>query len=320
MISVVIPVYNEELAIKGNIAKLVNYLRNLNKDWELILVNDGSTDDTLDIMQGISIPSLTPNIKIVSYKKNRGRGFALKTGFKKAKGLYIIATESDLNWGTEIIGRFVEELEKDEADIIIASPHMKGGHMENVPFARWLLSYLGNIIFSFALPGHLTMSTGMTRGYKREVLESLDLESEGKEMHIEILYKAFDLGYRVKEIPAILEWKKPKPGEVVRRSHFKFSSILKHLLLSLSVRPFILFGGGGSLFFFIGAITGVYLLKLSLSGIAVSGRPLLVFSILMMIVGLQVIIFGFLANQGREIKKMIVRTQRDLRRTYGTKS
>ncbi|MEK7521030.1 MAG: glycosyltransferase family 2 protein [Patescibacteria group bacterium] len=306
-ISVVIPIYNEEAAIAANVGEVVKTLAGLGKEWELILVNDGSRDGTLSIVNALAKEN--PKIKIVSYAKNRGRGYALRAGFKAAGGDYVIATESDLNWGSEIIGRFVLELDKDEADIVIASPHMKGGGMENVPFLRWALSYFGNKIFSFAFPGKFTMVTGMTRAYRREALEALDLESDGKELHVEILYKALDLGFRVAEIPAILRWKKPAPGVVIRKSHFKFKSIFKHLLLSCSVQPFILFGVIGFSLIFIGLVLGAYSLYLSLT-VGVAGRPVLYAIVLFIVAGLQIIVFGFLASQNRDLKRQFVRTQR----------
>ncbi len=306
-ISVVIPVYNEEAAIAGNVGEIVGALAG---EWELILVNDGSRDGTLAVINALAKEN--PKIKIVSYAKNRGRGFAMRAGFKVARGDYVVTTESDLNWGSAIIGRFVSELDKGDADIVIASPHMEGGGMENVPFFRWLLSYLGNKVFSAALPGKFTMVTGMTRAYRREALEALDLESDGKELHVEILYKALDLGFRAAEIPAILRWKKPAPGIVVRKSHFKFGSIFRHLLLSFGVKPFLLFGVGGFLLIFIGIAAGFYLLLLSLGGTPVAGRPLLLFAVLCVVVGFQSLAFGFLAGQNRELKCQMTRLRRDM--------
>jgi dolichol-phosphate mannosyltransferase len=313
-ISVVIPTYNEEIAIKENSEKLVQALEALNRPWELIFVNDGSTDATLALLEGEA--QRTNQIKIVSYHPNKGRGFALKMGFQAATGDYVIATESDLNWGTDIIARFVEVLDSGDAEVVVASPHTKGGKMENVPFLRWLLSYLGNKIFARAVPGKLTMITGMTRGYKREVLDSLELESSGKELHVEILSKAIDLGYRVKEIPAILRWKKATTEVRVRKSNFNFKSIWRHLMLSFETRPYLLFGGFGIFFIILGVIAGIYLLQVSLTGEdAVSGRPLLFFSVLSIIVGVQGFVFGFLATQNRDTKRQLVRLQKLIKET-----
>lgn len=309
-VSVVIPTYNEELALESNVRELVHVLDTLHREWELVLINDGSTDATLSIMEKMSRENL--RIRIVSYIPNRGRGFALKMGFKSAAGDYIIATESDLNWGAEIIKRFVIELDKGDADIIVASPHMKGGKMENVPFARWFLSFMGNKLFSRTVPGKLTMITGMTRGYRREVLDSLELESNDKDLHVEIISKAIDLGFRVREIPATLRWKKAQPGAPVRKSHFKFKSIFKHLLLTFEVRPYLLFGGLGAILLIAGAVLSIYLISLS-SESGVAGRPLLFATMLIILLGFLSLIFGFLATQNREIERQLTRIQKSLK-------
>jgi len=311
-ISIVIPIYNEEVAIEKNVRLVLKALDDNYRDAELVLVNDGSTDSTLDTIQRLAEGD--KRIEVVSYGKNRGRGYALKRGFKQAVGDYIITTESDLNWGSDIIFRFAEELDNDEADIIVASPHMKGGKMISVPFFRWFLSYMGNKVFALTMPQVMTMSTGMTRGYKREVLDVLDLESEGKELHVEILNKAFDLGFYVKEIPATLNWERKNPSITMRKSHFKLGMILNHLLLSIIVRPFLLFGGVGFLMIGLGTIGGIYLLILSITGTPVSGRPLLLFSSVMVLVGLLILLFGFLSCQIRGICRQLLRIQKDIRK------
>ncbi len=312
-VSVVIPTYNEELAIAENVKKVIAALESSGKTWELILVNDGSKDQTLSIIQALAAKER--RLCVVSYPVNRGRGYALRRGFAAAQGDYIIATESDLNWGSEIIGAFIRKLDEGDADLVIASPHMPGGRMENVPFLRWLLSYLGNKVFALAFPGRMTMSTGMTRAYRREVLESMDLEADDKELHIEILSKAFDLGYRIVEIPATLRWKLAKPGAPVRKSSFKMGSIIKHLVVSVDVQPYLFFGGLGFLFILVGALLGLYLLWLSLSGVGVAGRPALFASVLFIVVGIQILIFGFLASQNRELKRQFIRTQKLIKET-----
>lgn len=305
----VVPSYQEGLAIEPNIERLVAALEQLDGSWELLIVNDGSTDDSLEKMQRAAAKD--PRIRVLSYPVNRGRGHALRTGFAAATGDFVVATESDLNWGTDIVGQLVAALEKTGADVVIASPHAPGGGMENVPFVRWFISWAGNKVFGLAFPG-VTMATGMTRGYRREVLESLDLESDDKELHVEILYKALDLGFRVAEIPATLAWKKPEKGEKVRKSHFKSRMLMSHLLLSFGIRPFILYGTIGLLMGLFGLLAIGYLYSVSFSGHPVGGRPLFTVATLSILVGAQIILFGFLANQNRALRRQMLRIQRDL--------
>src|SRR3989344_1853693 len=107
-LSVVIPTYNEELAIAANAREMLRSIQKYTDDYELIFVNDGSTDKTLAELQGLA--AIYPKIKVVSYAPNRGRGFALRSGFEAAKGDFVVATESDLNWGSDIIVRLARRL------------------------------------------------------------------------------------------------------------------------------------------------------------------------------------------------------------------
>ena len=139
MISIITPMYNEELVIREVLKKLLDSLKGLNEEWELIVVNDGSTDNSLKIAEETAAEN--KNLKVVSYALNRGRGYALRAGFRNARGDIIVTTEADLSWGEDIIFRMISELKKEpEADIVIASPHMPGGGYRNVPFYRQDLS------------------------------------------------------------------------------------------------------------------------------------------------------------------------------------
>ena len=101
-LSIVTPGYNEGEKIYQNLEKIKTYLDDSFGDsWEVIFVNDGSSDNTMEILSDIS--KLDQKIKVISYKVNRGRGYALRQGIDHAKGKYILTMESDLNWGLEII-------------------------------------------------------------------------------------------------------------------------------------------------------------------------------------------------------------------------
>lgn len=241
-LTVIMPAYNEEDRIASNLQVCCEELQESGLTWELIVVNDGSADNTLQKLQ--SCVKEIDNLRVLSYQTNMGRGFALRTGFNHARGSYIVTTESDLTWGKEIIQRLLQELKTTNADVVIASPHMKGGGLENVPILRRLVSQIGNKLFSLSLPGNISMSTGMTRGYRASVLQFLDLESNRKEIHVEILYKALEIGLNIREIPCVLRW--PEDGSRQKgRGTVRFSLMAQHLLLGFLIRPFILFGSLG---------------------------------------------------------------------------
>jgi glycosyltransferase involved in cell wall biosynthesis len=315
-ISLITPMYNEEKVIANSIANLVDTLKSTKKDWEIILVDDGSKDDSRKV--AINAAKMFPGVKVVGYKNNRGRGYALREGFKHFSGDIIITTESDMSWGKPTIISMIEELSiHPELDMIIASPHLKGGGYKEVPFFRVALSAIGNILLGKAFGNKLTMLSGMTRGYRREVIESINLESDGKEIHLEIASKALALGYKIKEIPAILSWEyKPKNNKKTKKkSSFNAKKlIISHLVWSFNESPIILLGSLSALFIFIGAIIFGYLLYTYFAGNLNPVRPLMFLAIILMIIGVQIIIFSFLAYQNKDLKKQSLIVQRDILR------
>ncbi|MCP4396642.1 MAG: glycosyltransferase family 2 protein, partial [bacterium] len=200
-LSIISPMYNEENNIEDTVQEIRQVLSEYQKPWELILVNDGSTDRTLAVAR--SLAEQYDNISVVSYNVNRGRGYALRNGFARAKGCFIISIESDLSWNTGGIMDILRKFEENPTvDVVLGSPYMKGGRVENVPFRRLAISKFGNKILGMAMQGNFTMVTQMFRGYRREVLVALELEADRKEIHLEILSKAIAAGFRVVEIPA----------------------------------------------------------------------------------------------------------------------
>jgi glycosyltransferase involved in cell wall biosynthesis len=303
-LSVIAPMYNEELIIRHGVTKLIEALEELKDSWELILVNDGSTDRTLDIIS--EIVSGHDRVKVISYKNNRGRGYALRTGFKHCRGDHVITTESDLTYGMDIISRLYKELLSSEADIVIASPYTKGGKLENVPFRRCLLSWLGNRLLRMTVPSNITTLTGMTRGYKGAFIRSLPLEEDGKEIHLEIVSKACMLGRQFSEIPATMRWAPSAKGKPKRKSKFKASRLIRsHLLFGFNEAPILLFGTVGSVAILVGLVFGCYLSYMYfLKGEVVGDRVVLIMTtIFLLMAGFSMFVFCFLAYQMKTLRK-----------------
>ena len=139
--------YNEEQIVGEAIRLLLKKLSQLDLNWELIVVDDGSTDHSKDIVTTIAVD--LPRLRLISYPINRGRGFALRTGITQAKGEIIVTTEIDLSWGEDVVERlYVTMMERPEVEILVASPHLPGGGYKNVPRKRVLFSHYGT--WSFA--------------------------------------------------------------------------------------------------------------------------------------------------------------------------
>jgi len=228
-VSIICPYYNEEVIIKDAVERLVKELAAFQYSWELILVNDGSTDRGFDLVEALA--KEIDNLILITYPCNQGRGYALKKGIEKASGDIIITTEIDLSWGESIIQRFIAKFEQaPDLDCLIASPNIRGGGYKNVPFKRVLVSKVGNFLIRLFFVPKITMNTGMTRGYWRQVIQGINAEEKGKEFHLEILLKIYTLGYRIGEIPATLEWKNYKDRLAGKKTKGKSGSHISQLM------------------------------------------------------------------------------------------
>lgn len=304
-LSIVIPMFNEAENVESTLKRVEEALASFVGTYEIIAVNDGSLDHTLEILERIGAEN--EKIKVVSYSKNIGRGMALRRGFRESNGEIVVSIDADLSYDPCYIHDLVNPLRADEGiDLVLASPYMPGGGTQNVPALRLWISKLGNKILQFALPNRIHTSTGIFRAYRKEVLDSLDLESDGKEIHLEILSKAMALGYRVREAPAILR------GRKKGRSKFKFKkTATSHLVFSVFEKPMIVFGFLGFLTLGIGFLIGLYIAYLRFSGGLTPGRPLITFAILLILGGIQILSFGFIAIQIVSLRREILRIQKE---------
>jgi len=304
-LSIIIPMFNEAENVRTTLSRVEEALVSFDGDYEIVAVNDGSTDNTLGILKEVA--SEDKKVRVASYPRNMGRGMALRTGFKESRGDIIVSIDADLSYDPSYILDLVRVLEKEEdVDFVLASPYMPGGGVQDVPALRLWVSKFGNKILRLAMPNHIYTSTGIFRAYRRKVLDSLELESDGKEIHLEILSKAIALGFRVKEVPAILT------GRKKGRSKFKFrKTAISHLEFSVFEKPMILFGFIGLVTLGIGLLMGLYIAYLRFSGELTAGRPLITFALLLILGGIQILSFGFVALQIVSLRREILRIQRE---------
>jgi dolichol-phosphate mannosyltransferase len=304
-VSVVVPMFNEQENVKRTLDRLTRALDTIPKRWEIVVVDDGSTDRTRGLVE--SYCRLNRWVKLISYPANQGRGKALRLGIARAQGRIICTTDADLSYDEKYVVKMIEVLDRNpEADLVVGSPYAPGGKTEGVPFHRLLLSRWGNKILGFAMKGGLSTVTGVLRAYRRECISSLELESDGKEIHLEILSKALSMGYRVKEMPATL---KSRTGG---KSKFKFkATAISHLVFSFFERPIILFGAVGLFMLLLGFLGGTYIVYLWQKGTLNPNRPLMTLMVLLVVAGIQVLLFGFLGTQLVHLRKEIYKVQRE---------
>ncbi len=304
-LSIIIPMFNEAENVESTLIRIEQALISFSGIYEMIAVNDGSSDNTFDMLRRLG--EKNEKIRVVSYPKNIGRGMALRKGFQESRGEIVVTIDADLSYDPHYIIDFIDALKADpELDFVLASPYMPGGGVENVPARRLWISKFGNKILRFAMPNRIYTSTGIFRAYRKKVLDSLELESDGKEIHLEILSKALALGYRVKETPAVLTSRKRG------KSKFKFrKTAISHLAFSVFEKPMIIFGFIGLLTVAIGFLIGIYIAYLRFSGDLTPGRPLITFALLLILGGIQILSFGFIAIQIVSLRREILRIQKE---------
>jgi dolichol-phosphate mannosyltransferase len=306
-LSVIAPMYNEADNIENTISMIEEALSDFDKPWELLLVDDGSDDNTLEKVRRFE--TKMPNLRVYHYPLNCGRGKALRTGFNHARGKFIVTTDFDLSYSPHHIIQIYEQLTDpiQMNDVVLGSAYMKDGKVIGVSLLRHFISKIGNKILQYTFPQSFKTSTCILRGYRKEVLEALELESNGKEIHLEILSKVCALGFVVKEIPAILTNRKGGT------SKFKFRrTSFSHLLFSVFERPILLFGLAGLFFLLSGFFIGCYIVWLRYFGTLNPSRPLVPLMIILLLLGSQFFCFAFIAIQNNHLRNEIYRLQKQI--------
>ena len=199
-LSIVAPMFNEAENAAETVARIREAMAGFGGEWELVVVDDGSTDGSREAVERAA--GEDGRVRVVGYERHVGRGRALREGLEAARGRFVVTIDFDLSYDPSHILRIREALS--DADVVLVSAYMPGGTVEGVGWRRLLPSKLGNWLLRLAWPRRIYTSTCIVRGYRREALDRLELTSDDKEIHLEILEKAFALGLRVVEIPGHL--------------------------------------------------------------------------------------------------------------------
>jgi glycosyltransferase involved in cell wall biosynthesis len=242
LVSVITPAFNEEAIISKNLQRIYDYMKTLEHRfrWEMIVVNDGSRDKTPVLADEFA--ATHENVRVIHHSSNRNLGGALMTGFKHAEGDYVIVLDLDLSYSEDHIVRLLDKIESSDADIVVASPYMKGGRNTKVPWFRLLLSKVYNRLMRLTAPTDIHTFTSMVRVYKREFLRFVNLKNTTYSINPELIQKAIILRARIKEIPAHLDWSwREEVGKTRTSSVRIFKGITAGMMTSFIFRPYALF-------------------------------------------------------------------------------
>jgi glycosyltransferase involved in cell wall biosynthesis len=258
-VSIIVPAFNEAAILEKNLDRIVSFMGAWQKEtpWEIVVINDGSLDQTGLIADVYAREQ--KNVRVVHHHRNMGLGQALRTGFEHCRCDYVVVLDVDLSYGPEHIPLLLSKIEESGADIVASSPYMKGGKISNVPWLRKVLTVWSNRFLSAVAKGSLSSLTPMVRAYDRRFLQSLDLNSTGMDINLEIIYKAMILNGRIQETPSHLDWSLQRAEGAGRQSKMK---ILRHTLAVLVsgflFRPVLFFVLPGLAFLVMSAYTNYW--------------------------------------------------------------
>src|SRR6185369_1027889 len=265
-VSIVVPCFNEEAILQSNVNRIIEFLESKNYKylWELVLVNDGSKDDTGKIADDLA--RRRTNVRVIHHPINLNLGLALQTGFRNAKGDIIVVLDVDLSYSVESVEQLVDKLIETSADIVLASPYMKGGKVTGVPFSRRIMSKWVNGMMRMAAQDKYHTYTAMVRAYRTSFIRSLNLKTRDYEVSPEIMYKAMILRARIVEIPAHLDWTEQNKFKGKRTSSIRIlRGLFSGIMSAFIFRPYIFFLGIGAVLMVLSLYELIWLLSDTLS-------------------------------------------------------
>ena len=206
-ISVIMPAFNESEIIEKNIIETIRTFENFKVEFEIIIIDDGSTDETWQRIKELS--ERFSNVKATRNMKNYGKGRALKKGFRFATGDYVVFLDSDIDLHPAQLETFFNIMKLDNADVVIGSKRHPNSIL-NYPLQRKIISniYFFLIKIMFGLPIRDTQ-TGL-KLFKYKVLEKIFpiVVIKSFAFDLEILANAYRLGYKIAEAPVFIDSKR----------------------------------------------------------------------------------------------------------------
>ena len=302
-LSVIIPVKNEEKSLYLLHEELSKVLKNISDDYEILFVDDGSTDQSPQTVENLH--QSNPRVKLIQFRRNFGKSAALLAGFREASGDIIFTVDADLQDDVNEIPRFLEELDKGY-DLI------SGWKVRRRDFwTRVLASRIFNAAVRFLTDVKLHDLNCGFKCYRKEVVKDLRIYGE---LHRFIPILAAWRGFKVGEISVEHHprpFGKSKFGmERILRGFFDFITV--YFLTHYLKRPLHLFGGVGLGLLAMGTVVSGYFAVQWLMGIPLHLRPIMVMGWVLIVLGVQLMLMGL-------IGEMITHTDRDRRGVYDIK-
>ena len=297
--SVVIPVLNEEESLPELISQIDTEFKKLKKNYEIIFIDDGSSDGTLALLKKFSKEK--SGIKIFSFRRNLGKSTALSLGFQNSQGDFVITMDADLQDDPANFEKLIRAQKEDDYDLVSGWRRDRKDSLLKIVNSRFFNNIVIPLLFKVSFKD---MNSGL-KLYKKDLAKEIKIYGG---MHRFIPILAYEMGYKVHEEPIVHHTRK------YGFSKYKSTKILTDIpdlitmffLVKYTNRPLHFFSKLGGTLLLLGGVILFYLIILKLLGNAIGGRPLLTFGVLFVIAGLQTIFTGLLAdlmvnfNQGNE--------------------
>lgn len=309
MISIVVPVYNEEESLPHFYAELIKVLKSVKDDYEILFIDDGSKDNSLSYLKSLEVKD--KKVEVYSFRRNRGKAEALSFGFAKAQGELVITLDADLQDQPSEIPHLIQK-HREGYDVVCGWRKDRKDASKMKVISK-LFNYTLNKVFDLNIHDY---NCGL-KLYVNAAAKSLHLYG-GLHRFIPIL--VYEQGFSITEIPVKHEPRK------YGASKYRFTKIkdipdmfTMLFLVKYMKRPLHFFGAIGGGVFVLGTLVLLYLsgVKLFL-GESIGRRPLLFLGILLVMVGVQIFFTGFLAELIISISQR--REQENIPLKYASKS
>jgi len=208
-VSVIIPVYNEA----DTVGEIVERLLAVGFDKEIIIVDDGSTDDSPTVLRKLT-QTYPDTLRLVTCETNRGKGAALRAGFAHASGQFILVQDADLEYDPEDIPKLLAALEQTDADVVYGS-RIRGRTPRG--YAAFTLGGITvSLVASLLFRTHLSDEPCCYKLFPRGLLDEIDLVCEGFEFCAELTARTLRRGYTLREVPVNYHPRSFREGKKIR--------------------------------------------------------------------------------------------------------
>ena len=199
-ISVIIPVYNEARTVE----KLLGKVLAINLNLEIILVDDASTDQSVKIVLDKRNKEQLTNLKLIRHEKNKGKGYAIRTGLKEVTGKIVIIQDADLEYDPEDYYELIKPIESGEYKVVYGSRNLRKENIKRKDanyYGNKLLTFVSNVLYG----ARITDEATCYKVFETKAIKSLNLKCVRFEFCPEVTAKVRKKGYKIKELPISYE-------------------------------------------------------------------------------------------------------------------